>query len=206
VRKETLTVTPADQKINEREQKLSKKKQAGQKQMMELYLGGGARVQPPSKGGTPVQSILIRRLTKAATGELDGQKHILDQNNNEEKGKETKAVRKAKDSTTTTAKLLGQQHSSNQNNKAKKGKEAEAEEPEVDLKGFTTGLRPKGQGSRKKEKKRREERKTEEQVKQTEARKHKIAFTKAEKRNCIQPMCGRLCNQCRQKKQRQASL
>ncbi len=85
-------------------------------------MGGGARVQPPSKGGTPVQSILMQCLTKAATGKLEGQKHILDQNNNEEKGKETKAACKAKDSTTTTAELLGQQHSSNQNNKAEKGK------------------------------------------------------------------------------------
>jgi hypothetical protein len=51
----------------------------------------------------------------------------------------------------------------------------------VDLEGFATGLRPKDQGSRKKEKKRREERKTEEQDKQTEARKPKKAFTEAEK-------------------------
>jgi hypothetical protein len=102
--KETLTVTPADQKINKREKKSSKKKQAEQTRTMELYLGGGARVQPPSKGVTPVQSILMQCLTKAATGELKGQKHSLDQNNNEEKGKETKAVHKAKDSTTTTAK------------------------------------------------------------------------------------------------------
>ena len=70
--KETLTVTPADQKINKREQKSSKKKQAEQKRTMELYLGGGARVQPPSKGGTPVQLILMQCLTKAATGELEG--------------------------------------------------------------------------------------------------------------------------------------
>jgi hypothetical protein len=176
VQKETLTVTPANQKINKREQKLSKKKQVKQKRTMKLYLGGGARVQPPSKGGTPVQSIFMQCLTKVATVELEGQKHILDQNNNEEKGKETKAACKAKDSTTKTAQLLGQQHSSYQNNKAEKGKEAEAEEPEVDLEGFTTGLRHKGQGYRKKGKKRREESKTEEQVKQTEARKPEIAF------------------------------
>ncbi len=90
VRKETLTLTPADQKINEREQKLSKKKQVEQKRTMELYLGGRARVQPPSKGGTPVQSILMQRLTNAATDELEGQKHILDQSNNEEQGKKQK--------------------------------------------------------------------------------------------------------------------
>jgi hypothetical protein len=174
------SLTPVNQKINKREQKLSKKKQAEQKQT-ELYLGGGARVQPPSKGGTPVQSILMQCLTKVAPGELEGQKHILDQNNNEEKGKDTKAECKAKDSTITTSKLLGQQHSSNHNNKAEEGKEAEAEEPEVDLEGFTTGLRPKGRGFRKKEKKRREEKKTEEQVKQVETRKPKIAFVEAEK-------------------------
>jgi hypothetical protein len=51
----------------------------------------------------------------------------------------------------------------------------------VDLEGFTTGLWPKGWGFRKKEKKRMEERKTEEQVKQTEAKKPKIAFAEAEK-------------------------
>jgi hypothetical protein len=71
LRKGTLTVTPANQKINKREQKSSKKKQAEQKRTMELYLGGRARVQPPSKGGTPVQSILMQCLTKAATVELE---------------------------------------------------------------------------------------------------------------------------------------
>jgi hypothetical protein len=50
-----------------------------------------------------------------------------------------------------------------------KGKKTEAEEPEVDLEGFSRGLRLKGQGSRKKDKKRRAEKKTGEQVKQTEA-------------------------------------
>ena len=59
VRKETLPVTPANQLIKEREQKSSKKKKAEQKQMMELCLGGKARVQLPSKGGTPVLLILM---------------------------------------------------------------------------------------------------------------------------------------------------
>jgi len=31
---------------------------------MDHYFGGGERVQPPSKGGTPAQSILLRRTTK----------------------------------------------------------------------------------------------------------------------------------------------
>jgi hypothetical protein len=72
VRKETIAaVTPANQKTSEREQKSSKKKQAEQKRTMDQYFGPGERVPPPSKGGTPVQLILMRRLTKAATG-VDG--------------------------------------------------------------------------------------------------------------------------------------
>ncbi len=60
VRKETIAaVTPADQKTSKREQKSSKKKQAEQKRTMDQYFGPGKRVPPPSKGGTPVQSILM---------------------------------------------------------------------------------------------------------------------------------------------------
>jgi hypothetical protein len=173
VQKEALaTITPADQKISEREQKSSKKKQAEQKRTMDQYFGAGERVLLPlSKGGTPVQSILLWHLTKAATG-VKGQKHNPDQNGNEKKGKEANAARKEKDSTTTTGtgNLSGKQPNSNKNNQAEEGKEAEAEKPEVDLEGFSTGLRLKGQGSRKKDKKRRAEKKTGEQVKQTEAR------------------------------------
>jgi hypothetical protein len=99
-------------------------------------------------------------------------------------------VRKEKDSTTTTGDLSGQQPNSNKDNQAQEGKEAEAEEPEVDLEGFSTGLQLKGQGSRKKDKKRRAEKKTGEQVKQTEARKPKIAFAEAEKLKTI------VYNQC----------
>ena len=58
------TVTPSDQPINEREQQSSKKKQEEQKRTMDHSFGGGERVQPPSKGGTPVQSILLRRIAK----------------------------------------------------------------------------------------------------------------------------------------------
>ncbi len=57
-------VTPGDQPTNEREQQSSKKKREEQKRTMDHYFGGGERVQPPSKGGTPVQSILHRRTTK----------------------------------------------------------------------------------------------------------------------------------------------
>jgi hypothetical protein len=50
----------------------------------------------------------------------------------------------------------------------------------VDLEGFMPGVRPKGKGSRKKDKKNGEERKTEEQVKKTQSRKPKIAFGSTE--------------------------
>jgi hypothetical protein len=60
VQKETIAaVTPANQKTSEREQKSSKKKGAEQKRTMDQYFGPGERVPPPSKGGTPVQSILM---------------------------------------------------------------------------------------------------------------------------------------------------
>ena len=57
-------VTPGDQPTNEREQQSSKKKREEQKRTMDHYFGGGERVQPPSKRGTPVQSILHRRTAK----------------------------------------------------------------------------------------------------------------------------------------------
>ncbi len=50
----------------------------------------------------------------------------------------------------------------------------------VDLKGFNPGVRSKGNGSRKQDKKGNEERKTEEQSKKTGARKQKIAFRMTE--------------------------
>ena len=62
--KGTGGVTPGDQPISEREQQSSKKKREEQKRTMDQYFGRGERVQPPSKGGTPIQSILLRRLTK----------------------------------------------------------------------------------------------------------------------------------------------
>ena len=57
-------VTPGDQPTNKREQQSSKKKREEQKRTMDHYFGGGERVQPPSKGGTPVQSILLQRIAK----------------------------------------------------------------------------------------------------------------------------------------------
>jgi hypothetical protein len=46
----------------------------------------------------------------------------------------------------------------------------------VDLEGFLTGLRPKGQASRKRDKKKREEKQTKDQVAKTQARKTTIVF------------------------------
>jgi len=57
-------VTSGDQPTNEREQQSSKKKREEQKRTMDHYFGRGERIQPPSKGGTPAQSILLRRTAK----------------------------------------------------------------------------------------------------------------------------------------------
>ena len=57
--KGTGAVTPGDQPISEREQQSSKKKREEQKRTMDQYFGRGERVQLPSKGGTPIQSILL---------------------------------------------------------------------------------------------------------------------------------------------------
>lgn len=69
--RKTGTVTPGDQPINEREQPASKKTRQEHKRTMEHYFGGGERVQPPSKGGTPVQSILLRCTTKTPVRETE---------------------------------------------------------------------------------------------------------------------------------------
>ncbi len=47
-------VTPGDYPMSTREQQSSKKKCKEQKRTMEHYFGKGERVQPPSKGGTPI--------------------------------------------------------------------------------------------------------------------------------------------------------
>ena len=108
--KGTGAVTPGDQPINEREQQSSKKKREEQKRTMDQYFGGGGRVLPPSKGGTPVQSILLRRLAKTP-----------------EHAKETDNTVKTQ-LTGTNANMA------------------------VDLEGFTPGVRPKGNGSKKRDK------------------------------------------------------
>jgi hypothetical protein len=120
-------------------------------------LGGGERVKPPSKGGTPIQSKFQRWLTTT------------------------------KESTTGTDDTVGKQHNLKQCNKEGEGEGTEVGTNEVDLEGFMPGVRPKGKGSRKKDKSEGEERKIEEQVKKTQSRKPKIAFgpTEVEKEKVI---------------------
>ncbi len=79
----------------------------------------------------------------------------------------------------TTDNLSGLKPNLNKDIQADNGKVSAEMEPEVDLDSLSTGLRPKGQGSKKKEKKRSAEKK--EQAKQSEARKTKIVFAEAEK-------------------------
>jgi hypothetical protein len=122
-----------------------------------ILWGGGERVKPPSKGGTPIQSILLQQLTKTKEG------------------------------TTRTDDTVGKQHNLEQSNKEGEGEGTEVGTMEVDLEGFAPGVWPKGKGSRKKDKKGGEERKTKEQVKKTQSRKPKIAFgpTEVEKEKTI---------------------
>jgi hypothetical protein len=142
VRKETIAaVTPADQKTSEGEQKLSKKKRAEQKCTMDQYFGPGKRVPPPSKGGTPVQSILMQRLAKAATG-ADSGKQIQKQKDKEDKGNETNARGEIDGATGNN---LGQNTCPHKDIHDDDGKGSEASETEVDLDNFSTGLWPKGQ-------------------------------------------------------------
>jgi hypothetical protein len=177
VQRETIAaVMPANQKTSKREQKLSKKKQAEQKRTMDQYFGPGERVPPPSKGGTPVQSILMQCLTRAATG-VDGVRQTPKQNNKEEKGNKTNACGDIDSATTDN--LSGLKPNLNKDIQVDDGKVSTEMEPEVDLDGLSAGLWPKGWGSKKKEKKRSTEKK--EQAKQSEARKTKIAFAEAEK-------------------------
>ncbi len=142
MRKETIAaVTPADQKTSEGEQKLSKKKRAEQKCTMDQYFGPGKRVPPPSKGGTPVQSILMQRLAKAATG-ADSGKQIQKQKDKEDKGNETNARGEIDGATGNN---LGQNTCPHKDIHDDDGKGSEASETEVDLDNFSTGLWPKGQ-------------------------------------------------------------
>ena len=113
---------------------------------MDQYFGGGERVQPPSKGGTPIQSILLRRLTKTP-------EHATETDNNVET-----------------------QHTLDRFDNAGEGVVTNAGNMAVDLEGFTPGVRPKGKGSKKRDKKGNKERTIDEQAKKTKARKTKIAF------------------------------
>jgi len=113
---------------------------------MDHYFGGGERVQPPSKGGTPVQSILLRRIAKTP-----------------ERATET-------DNTVDT------QHTLDQFDTTGEGAGTNAGNMAVDLEGFTPGVRPKGSGSKKRDKKGNKERTTDERAKTAKARKPKIAF------------------------------
>ncbi len=133
-------VTPGNQPISKREQQSSKKKWEEQKRTMEQYFGKGERVQPPSKGGTPIQSILLKRLTNMTVRSTEQE-----------------------NSAGTKPDNIGE------------GSTAVTDHMEVDLEGFTPGVCPKGNRSKKRDYKGKEER-TEVQVRQTKARKPTIAF------------------------------
>ena len=112
---------------------------------MDQYFGGGERVQPPSKGGTPVQSILLRRLTNTP-------ERARKTDNTVETQLTPERLDNAGEGAVTNANMV------------------------VDLESFTTGLCPKGGGSKKRDKRGKEERATEEQANKTKAQKPKIAF------------------------------
>ena len=111
-------VTPGDQPINEREQQSSKKKREEIRKTMDHYFGGGERVQPPSKGGTPVQSILLRRIAKTP-------EHATETDNTVESQLTPERVDNAGEGAITNAGNMT-----------------------VNLEGFTTGVHPKGSGSK----------------------------------------------------------
>jgi hypothetical protein len=98
---------------------------------MDQYFGGGERVQPPYKGGTPVQLILLRRPTKTP-------ERARETDNTVETQLTPERLDNAEEGAVTNANMV------------------------VDLEGFTTGLRPKGNGSKKRDKRGKEERTTEE--------------------------------------------
>ena len=111
---------------------------------MDQYFLGGERVHPPSKGGTPVQSILLRRLTKTP-------ERARETDNTVETQLTPERLDNAGEGAVTNANMV------------------------VNLEGFMTGLRPKRNGFKKRDK-RGKERTTEEQVNKTKAWKPKIAF------------------------------
>jgi hypothetical protein len=116
---------------------------------------------------------------KAATG-VDGGMQTPKQKDKEGKKNKTN-VRGDIEGATKNNNLPGPSPHLNKDVHADDGKGSEELAPEVDLDSFSTGLWPKGQESKKKEKKTSAKKKTDEQAKQLEARKTKIAFTEAEK-------------------------
>jgi hypothetical protein len=82
---------------------------------------GGERVKPPSKGGTPVQSILLR------------------------------CVVKTPERATATDNTIESQLTPEWVDNAGKEEVMNAGNTAVDLEGFTTGVRPKGSGSKKRD-------------------------------------------------------
>jgi hypothetical protein len=113
---------------------------------MDHYFGGGERVQPPSKGGTPVQSILLRRNAKTP-----------ERATNTDKTVESQLTPERVDNAGEGPGMLA--------NKA------------VNLEEFTPGVRPKGNGSKKRDIKENKEKTIEGQAnKKKKARKPKIAF------------------------------
>jgi len=128
-------VTPGDQSINEREQQASKKKREEIRKTMDHYFGGGERAKPPSKGGTPVQSILLQ------------------------------PVARTPERATATDNTVESQLTPERVDNAGKGEVTNAGNIAVDLEGFTMVVRPKGSGSKKRDEKGSQGRTTEERVK-----------------------------------------
>jgi hypothetical protein len=89
--------------------------------------------------------------------------------------------------TTGTDDTVEMRHNLDQSVNEGEGAATGAGNMEVDLEGFMPGVRPKGNGSKKRDKKGEEERMTKEQVKKIKARKPKIAFgpTEVEKEKPI---------------------
>ena len=103
---------------------------------------GSAAVQ----GGTPVQSILLRRVARTP------------------------------ERATATDNTVESQLTPERVDNAGEGAVTNAGNMAVDLEGFTIGVRPKGSGSKKRAEKGSKERMTKERAKKTKARKPKIAF------------------------------
>jgi len=108
---------------------------------MDHYFLGGERVQPPPKGGTPVQSILLQ------------------------------CIAKTPERATETDNTVKSQLTPERVDNAGEGAVMNAGNTAVNLEGFTTGVHPKGSGSKKRDEKGNKERTTKERVKKTKAHK-----------------------------------